>query len=227
MIYLVSAARGGFSRSDLLATLAFLFLLLSIGLAAQRRVQTRARMDLCQNNLKRIAHSVQMFANDNQGKLPGAPRAEGEDSWWWYKEQVKGYLGLTGPSSENDHVFACPLDRGYSDPGPFHTNARFDYNSYVFNGVFLPGCPNIAGWGVSEIAEPGRTLSVLEWCAHAPLSWHRSRTGQANAPFYSDAESMVSFVDGHASLEKIYYDGYNAAYTRDPIPGYKYRYSGK
>jgi hypothetical protein len=28
-------------------------------------------------------------------------------------------------------------------------------------------------------------------------------------------------------LVKIYHDGYNAAYTRDPIPGYRYRYSGR
>jgi prepilin-type processing-associated H-X9-DG protein len=66
----------------------------------------------------------------------------------------------------------------------------------------------------------------MEWCAHAPLSWHRSRTGKANAPFYSDAEAMVAFLDGHAEIIPIYYDGYNAAYTRDPIAGYKYRYSG-
>ena len=67
----------------------------------------------------------------------------------------------------------------------------------------------------------------MEWTAHGPLSWHRSRTGKRNAPFYNDAESVVGFVDGHVDLVKIYHDGYNAAYTRDPIPGYRYRYSGR
>ena len=66
----------------------------------------------------------------------------------------------------------------------------------------------------------------MEWAAHAPLSWHRSKTGKANAPFYRDAESVVAFADGHVSFTKMYYDGYNAAYTRDPIPGYDYKYSG-
>ena len=41
-----------------------------------------------------------------------------------------------------------------------------------------------------------------------------------------DAQSVVAFVDGHVSFSKIYYDGYNAAYTRDPIGGYDYKYSG-
>ena len=66
----------------------------------------------------------------------------------------------------------------------------------------------------------------MEWVAHAPLSWHRSRTGRANTPFYNDAESVVGFVDGRVALIKVYYDGLNAAYTRDPAPGYNYKYSG-
>jgi hypothetical protein len=28
------------------------------------------------------------------------------------------------------------------------------------------------------------------------------------------------------SLTRIYYDGFNAAYTQDPIDGYDYQYSG-
>jgi prepilin-type processing-associated H-X9-DG protein len=66
----------------------------------------------------------------------------------------------------------------------------------------------------------------MEWTAHAPLAWHKSKTGRNNMPFYCDAQSVVGFVDGHVSFSKIYYDGYNAAYTRDPIRGYEYQYSG-
>jgi len=86
--------------------------------------------------------------------------------------------------------------------------------------------PNISGRNFGTIKEPGRTLLVMEWAAHAPLSWHRSRTGSKNRPFYNDAESVVSFLDGRVDLIPIYYDGINAAYTRDPIPGYDYKYSG-
>ena len=91
----------------------------------------------------------------------------------------------------------------------------------------IPGVPNIAGWKLSAVTLPQRTLLAMEWTAHAPLSWHRSKTGRANSPFYCDAQSVVGFVDGHVSFSKIYYDGYNAAYTRDPIGGYTYKYSGK
>jgi hypothetical protein len=93
--------------------------------------------------------------------------------------------------------------------------------------VTLPGVPTVAGWQVGSIVDPRKTLLMMEWTAHGPLSWHRSRTGRRNAPFYRDAESVVGFVDGHVALVPIYYDGFNAAYTRDPIAGYSYRYSGR
>ena len=85
---------------------------------------------------------------------------------------------------------------------------------------------SIGGRTLASIKQPSRTLLVMEWTAHAPLSWHSSLTRSANTPFYKDAQSVVGFVDGHVAYVKIYYDGINAAYTRDPVPGYDYQYSG-
>jgi len=191
------------------------------------RSRQRASEARCLANLQHVGRAILDFAGDREGSLPAAEPGASREVWFWYKEQVKRYAGLTGASSPADTLFACPNDRGYSDSKPFHQSARFDYNSYPFNGVTLPGVPSLAGWRLSGIREPPRTLLVMEWTAHAPLSWHRSRTGPKNAPFYCDAESLVGFVDGHVKLVRIYYDGYNAAYTQDPIPGYEYQYSGE
>jgi hypothetical protein len=190
-------------------------------------VKEQARLALCTANLRRVDTAVLDFAAENEQKLPGAAPGDKLSPWWFYKEKVKRYAGLTGESSPKDAVFACPSDRGYSDPGPFHLSRRFDFSSYVFNGVTVPGAatPNIAGLPVSAIKRPKRTLLVMEWTAHAPLAWHQSRTGKANSPFYCDAKSVAGFVDGHVSFIPIYYDGYNAAYTQDPIDGYEYQYS--
>jgi prepilin-type processing-associated H-X9-DG protein len=192
--------------------------------------RSESRLGVCQGNLRQVNQAVLQFAEDHQGTLPSMEGSPAPGGWWYYKEQVKGYAGLTGESSSHDKVFACPDDRGYGDAQegrqPFCRTKKFDYTSYVFNGVNLPGLPNIAARRVDSIAGPARTLLVMEWTAHAPLSWHRSRTGRANTPFYNDAESVVGFVDGHVALTKIFYDGLNAAYTRDPAPGYAYKYSG-
>jgi len=216
----------GFTRTALLVTVATLFLLMAFVIVPMNRSRSQARLKSCLENLHQVGRAVLLFAEDHDKQLPGPLSNQSGDFWWWYKEQVKGYAGLTGVSSPNDRIFACSQDRGYSDPKPFCASARFDYSSYVFNGVTLPGMPNIAGWKLPAVNQPKRTLLVMEWSAHAPLSWHRSKTGRANAPFYCDAASVVAFADGHTGFTKIYYDGYNAAYTRDPIAGYEYQYSG-
>ena len=225
-----SARNAGFTLTDLLVTLAALSLVAVLALAVVTRASAKTKLTQCLSNLQQVNQAVLKFAADHGGALPSTEGSPAPGGWWWYKEWVKGYVGLTAASSANDTVFACPLDRGYGDslsePQPFWRSARHDFTSYVFNGVDLPGIPNVAGRKVASIQTPTRTLLVMEWTAHAPLSWHRSLTGRANTPFYRDAESVVAFVDGHAALVKIYYDGLNPAFTRDPPPGYAYQYSG-
>jgi prepilin-type N-terminal cleavage/methylation domain-containing protein len=216
----------GFTLTDLLVAVAVVSVVAAIVLARVASMRETAGLVRCTGNLQQVARAVLAYCNDHNQTLPGADATAPNNLWWWYKEPVKGYLGLTGPSSANDVPFACPSDRGYSDPMPFRLSPRFDYGSYVFNGVTLPGLPNIAGWPLSSVKNTKQTLLVMEWTAHAPLSWHKSKTGKNNMPFYCDAQSVVGFVDGHVSFSKIYYDGFNAAYTRDPIPGYEYQYSG-
>ncbi len=220
----------GFSATDLLVSLAIVSLLAAVAVPMIVRAKAKSRLELCLGNVKQVNRAVLEFAEDHERTLPQVEGSPVPGGWWHYKEQVKGYLGLKGPPSTDEKVFACPNDRGYGDgaehPQPFSRSKKYLYNSYVFNGVNLPGVPSIAGRAISSIKRPSRTLLVMEWTAHAPLSWHNSMTRSANTPFYNDAQSVVSFVDGHAALTKIYYDGINAAYTRDPAPGYDYQYSG-
>ncbi len=214
-----------FSRVDLLVLAAVICLLLAMAVAGVSKVRQAGRLARCTGNLAQISRAITLYAGDNQKTLPLLNDERQLGTWWFYKEQVKGYLGLNGKSSPNDVQFACPNDRGFEEsPTPFSRSAKFDYGSYCFNGVTLPGVPNIAGKKIDSIRDPNRTLLVMEWTAHAPLSWHNSKTGSKNSPFYDGAESVVAYVDGHVKLSPIYYDGMNAAYTREPIPGYDYKY---
>ena len=220
----------GFTLTDLLVSLAVLSVLAALIVPLAVKASATSRLMQCRANLQQVDRAVLLYAEDHHHTLPLLERSPPPGGWWHYKEQVKSFAGLTGPSSPQDKVFACPDDRGYGEEGvkpvPFCQSKKHDYTSYVFNGVNLPGIPNIAGWEVSAIQQPQKTLLVMEWTAHAPLSWHKSRTGQANMPFYNDAQSVVGFVDGHVDFIRIYYDGFNAAYTRDPISGYAYKYRG-
>jgi type II secretory pathway pseudopilin PulG len=224
---LAAYGRFGFTLTDLLVATAVVLLIGATAVMTSAAARNQSRLSRCVANLGQVDRAILSYCNDNGQTLPTVTPSDQKSLWWWYKEQVKRYAGLTGASSANDTLFACPNDRGYSDPKPFCLSPRFDYGSYVFNGVTMEGVPNIAGWQLSSIKKPSRTLLVMEWTAHAPLSWHQSRTGKRNMPFYCDAQSVVGFVDGHVSFNRIYYDGFNAAYTQDPIDGYDYQYSGE
>ena len=215
-----------FALPDLLLIIATIALLGSIVGAVLVNQKAVARQVQCTANVKTITKAVLQYADDNHRIFPAMDQSPPTGVWFWYKELVKGYAGLTAPSSAQDKLFACPDDRGYTDPGPFYLNSKYDYGSYTFNGVNLPGVPNLAGRSVDSVKEPAKTLLMMEWTAHAPLSWHKSRTGKKNYPFYNNAENVVGFVDGHVKFIPIYYDGINAAYTRDPIAGYEYKFSG-
>ncbi|HAM73975.1 MAG TPA: hypothetical protein DCM86_20310 [Verrucomicrobiales bacterium] len=223
-------SRSGFGQADLLLSLGVAGLLLAVAVSSITHSRSEARRVQCEENLRKINGALLLYVADHNQTFPLLKESQAPGGWWWYKEEIKGSLGLTGSSSPADKVFACPSDRGYFATGagaePFCRSPKFDFTSYVYNGVLLPGVPSIAGRSLDSIKEPARTLSVMEWTAHAPLSWHRSRTGVENTPFYDGAESVVGFVDGHVRLTPIHYDGINAAYTRDPIPGYDYKFSG-
>ncbi|HUR46362.1 MAG TPA: hypothetical protein VMZ27_10850 [Candidatus Saccharimonadales bacterium] len=219
--------QAAFGMPDFLVILGLLALIAAIAVPIMVGNRAKASQALCMNNLRQVNRAVLLYTEESQGAFPVAAPLKDDAVWWFYKELVKTHAGLTGKSSAQDKVFACPSDRGYTDPFPFWRNPRFDYSSYVYNGVNLPGVPHLAGAKLASVKEPSRTLLTMEFPAHAPLSWHHSRTGKKNEPFYNDAESMVGFVDGSVKFIKIYYDGINPAFSRDPIPGYEYRYSAE
>src|SRR5438105_8066932 len=183
----------GFAQLDLTFALATTALLVVIAIGVVKMSGEGARLSVCRQNLQQIGKGCLQFAVEHNESLPAPSRDLpcDRDFWWFYKEEIKSYVGLNGASSAADKAFACPLDRGYSESKPFWKLAKYDFGSYNFNGVMLPGTPNIAGWKKSAINLPSRTLLAMEWTAHAPLSLHRIRPGDMNAPCYCDDKSVV------------------------------------
>ena len=142
--------RGGFALPELVVVLAVLSILAAAGTPLIVKSRAKSRLGQCIANLQQVNRAVQLYAEDNHGTLPALASSPPPGRWWYYKEQVKGYAGITGPSSARDKVFACPSDRGYTEPGeipqPFWQVKKHDYTSYVFNSVNLPGVPNVGGW---------------------------------------------------------------------------------
>jgi prepilin-type N-terminal cleavage/methylation domain-containing protein len=231
-----------FTLIELLVVVAILAIIAALVVPVLKSAKGKARRAACMNNLRQINLGLRMYSDsdDKAPRTPGSATAPGLN-WSGYKALMKSYVGINGPSSPQDRLFACPSDTFYYDvargfqhvPKGLHEQAP-DYLSYAFNGGNArtnSNAPGIAGRVLSSIGEPTKTVLVAESPAFIPYSWHEPKPPAPNgAPMFANAMNMVSFVDGHVSYIKIYWGGNNPpgslALHHDPPAGYSYKWSG-
>ena len=232
-----------FTMVELLVVIAIIAILAAILFPFLSAAKARAQRTNCINNLRQINAGVRMYADESNDTVPPAGRSIGGTSLWMaYKEIMKNYVGMRGSASDHDTVFACPTDTWfYTDfsanqtTPALHQQAFSDYSSYAFNtGNYKTNFPGVAGMKISFIKHPARTVLVTETPALWPFSWHypHIRGASINRAHFNNAQSVVSFVDGHVSYIKMYLDttrvtiGHEEAWHYNPPPGYDYQWSG-
>jgi len=250
-----SKAVRGFTLIELLVVIAIIAILAVLLLPVLSAAKKRAQQTVCLDNLRQINLGVRMYADDSHDASPSPGSAAATTDkmllYTGYKELMKNYVGPNGASSPQDKLFACPADAFF--PSFFLTNAQepwryvsmsfhdqpfSDFSSYVFNGgdnvtrtnktktIAIPR-PGLTGVKLSSVKHPSRTALISEGSAPCPWSWHEpSRQVQFN-----DAKNVVSFVDGHVSYIKIYWDSNfnngvrSEAFMYDPPASYDYQWS--
>jgi prepilin-type processing-associated H-X9-DG protein len=222
--------------------------------AAKNRVQRTACLNnLRQINLGvRMYSDDSHDASPSLGPA-GLPPGKIDSLFFGYKALMKNYVGLKGASSPQDKLFACPADVLnlnflFTNPPPslpprlikkrIHDSPEFDYSSYTFNGgdnvtrhfkeksFTLPG---LTGVKLSFVRHPARTILLAEVPALVPYSWHDPSFHDAapykGMPTYNNSKNVVSFVDGHVSYIKMYYQYPVSACLTNPPAGYNYQWS--
>lgn len=230
----------GFTLIELVVVVGIITILAALLLPVLDRAKGHAKRTSCLNNLKQINLGVHMYADD-QGDCVAAPPGfdTSVDVWFRYQELVKGYVGLSGPSSRAQKLFACPADSFFYSASGYHSTGlcespRTGYSSYIFNAGNLVGTntaeggafPGISGKRLGGVREPSKTVLVCEDAAFTPFSWHHPQKQSSDYRF-KDSRDLLSFVDGHVSYVAMYWSGAGEAWQYDPPASYNYRWSDK
>jgi prepilin-type N-terminal cleavage/methylation domain-containing protein len=249
----------GFTLIELLVVFAVIAILAALLLVALRGATARSQRTVCINNLRQINLGLRLYSDESNDKAPTPPGAVW-NPYDAYKELMKNYVTAQGQSSNQDKLFACPADTFYCDyflghypdgpkvgyvSGSVCGRPDYYFSSYAFNGGNVIGSdvypgtrPGIAGFPLSSIRHPARTVLVGEMSAFVPFSWHSPRQplNTSSNLIFNNALNVVGFVDGHVSYIKTFWktawplnsnydppDGYAADY--DPPDGYDYQWS--
>ena len=236
--------QGGFTLVEMLVVIAVITILAALLLPTFSSAKARTKQTACLNNLRQINLGVRMYADDYADTLPAVGGTTNYvQDFSGYKQLMRNHVGLHGASSPRDKVFACPVDTFYYEfshsdqrfnPRSVHNESRYDFSSYWLNaGTVTPFRTNSLGLGSRKfgtIKNPARTILVAEMSAFFPWSWHRAKRPLPRGhewPIFKDARNMVSFMDGHGSYLKIYWDmSVSRTPCPDPPAGYDYQWSG-
>lgn len=202
-----------FTLVELLIVIAVISVLMSLLLPSLSLAKQSAMRIYCAGNLKQLGAQVQMYMNDNNGRIFGTNMGPGNNMW---HQSANGtfaleylglqYIGALGSTKYTGSVLDCPSKKyGY---GGLHINAL----KYMLNATLSMSTYEWAG-NLSRLKYPSRTVvmgEIIDFSEepnqHVFMRWMANfspsagnRTFEWNTHLRSD---NFLYYDGHVSSQK-------------------------
>jgi len=154
--------RRAFTLVELLAVIAIIAVLAALILPTLAKAKSKALQTQCLNNLKQVGLAIQLYADENDGVLPGpalvqVPTGYNSDHLTVLPFFLRHYLALPDPPSTNLlsliwPVITCPAQIRYPIPSDETIDRRV---TYCDHGAILPSDPSSRPFGYPLTNFPG------------------------------------------------------------------------
>ncbi len=206
--------RRGFTLIELLVVIAIIAILAAILFPVFARAREKARQASCLSNLKQIALSTMMYAQDYDEVMPISYITDAGSPGNVYGS-TRFPQEIVAPYVKNTQVFRCPSDSPPSNyNGAGGAVQPYFNNSYGINVTPIAGDPanalpvvGMCGRSIAMHERPAEKVMWAEtenWCASgcvAIAGWTSAPTGfgaSVNAANRHNKGLNVAYCDGHA-----------------------------
>jgi prepilin-type N-terminal cleavage/methylation domain-containing protein len=185
-----SSGLSAFTLIELLVVIAIIGILLAILIPSLKEAKKQTQAVICRSNLKQWGHIFNLYAQDNEEKLPqsiAGGRLNAQQAYW---------IVATLPYYEAKNIRMCPSTRVEGGP----VNRQYGSTTLAW-GPFDPGTTNdwwadfdAGGYGINDwCAAPPPTPDNKYWGFSSDNAWVTlSARGGNNVPLFLDCV----YVDG-------------------------------
>ncbi|RRJ95336.1 prepilin-type N-terminal cleavage/methylation domain-containing protein [Opitutaceae bacterium TAV4] len=203
-------ATTAFTLIELLTVIAIIGILAGILIPVTGRVRDSARTAQCASNMRQLAQSMLLYAEDNRGVLPKTySTPDGHTIGWW--EYL--YPDYCAPKD----VFACPADQTpFNGTGSFVRDGKTLSDGKVSYGI--PGLQGDDGFKaankpLTRFSNPSRMCLITDsyadgeerrlskpWYSTHPQYLLRQQIAQIPFSHSRGEKANFAFLDGHVVL---------------------------
>ena len=199
-----------FTLIELLVVIAIISILAAMLLPALSKAREAARRITCLSQLKTMAFATQMYADDNDGRIPPGLRYNSwsaNNTWWSILIQT---LNSNAKALANGKamtgvykIFACP-----SEGTPTGSNSSdFQYTHYGVNVRFTHYSAPVR----KIVSATGASAVVMQMDSNVRNSYAiitDKKTNQGPSQRHGQKRTNTSFLDGHAESRSLSEDSY-------------------